>query len=92
MDTDVKASTVAATGTVVSGRVRIRGLAWDNGNTGGAITIRDGGASGTTVLTFVAPGAAGFYTIDVPSCGILCATDVHATLAADVGSLVVFYG
>lgn len=89
-ESDIKASTVTSTGTVASGRHRIRGLHYA-GSAGGdaVIVLRDGGASGTTVLDL---GGLTDQTDDVtiPGRGILCNTDIHATLT-NVASLTIFY-
>ena len=65
---------LTATGTVWSGPTRIRYIA--NGATAGTIVLRDGGASGTTILT-MAIGA--YQTLDLPG-SIQFHTDCHATL------------
>jgi hypothetical protein len=52
MQTDVKAVHRETTGTVVSGRNRLKGLIVTPGGTAGDIILRDGGASGTARLQF----------------------------------------
>ena len=47
MQYDVKSSHVEATGTMVTGRVRVKGYQCLSGGTAGDIIFRDGGASGT---------------------------------------------
>jgi len=74
-DSDLKASRLTATGTVVGRRTRIRAIY--NGNTAGSIVVRDGGASGTTVLTLA---LAANQSFEFPGRGILFGTDSHATL------------
>ena len=55
MQYDVKSAHVEATGTAVSGRVRLKGYQCLSGGTAGDIIFRDGGASGTIRLQFNIP-------------------------------------
>jgi hypothetical protein len=92
MQTDVQASHVEATGTMVSGRVRVKGYQCLSGGTAGDIILRDGGASGTIRLEFNVPANTNnpFANI-IPGEGILFATDVHVTLPTGA-KITVFYG
>ena len=92
MQTDVKASHVAATGTAVSGRVRVKGYQCLSGGTAGDIIFRDGGASGTIRLQFNIPNNTNnpFANL-IPGEGILFETDVHVTLPT-AAKVTVFYG
>jgi len=92
MQTDVKASHVEATGTVVSGRVRVKGYQCLSGGTAGDIIFRDGGASGTIRLQFNIPNNTNnpFANL-IPGEGILFETDVHVTLPTSA-KVTVFYG
>ena len=89
MQTDVKAASLSATGTVFSGRSRLKGLTISFAS-GGTVVIRDGGASGVTIFSYTAPAAAGTINVVIPAEGILCATDAHATLTS--ATIVAFYG
>lgn len=91
MHTDVKSAHRTDTGTVVSGRVRLMGLVLTNGASAGSAIFRDGGASGTVLLTVVTPASAGITPIDVPSGGILFKTDVHVTVS-NVTGVTIFHG
>jgi hypothetical protein len=51
MQTDVKSVPVAATGTVYAARTRLKGLLVMPGVSAGSLVIRDGGASGTVLMT-----------------------------------------
>jgi len=90
--TDVKASHVEATGTMVSGRTRIKGYQCLSGGTAGDVIFRDGGASGTIRLQFNVPANTNnpFANI-IPGEGILFYTDVHVTLPTSAKATV-FYG
>lgn len=92
MQTDVKASHVEATGTMVSGRTRVKGYQCLSGGTAGDIIFRDGGASGTIKLEFNVPANTNnpFANL-IPGEGILFETDVHVTLPT-AAKVTVFYG
>lgn len=92
MQTDVLASHVEATGTVVSGRTRVKGYQCLSGGTAGDIIFRDGGASGPIRLQFNVPANTNnpFANL-IPGEGILFTTDVHVTLPT-LAKVTVFYG
>ena len=92
MQTDVKASHVEATGTMVTGRTRVKGYQCLSGGTAGDIILRDGGASGVIRLQFNVPANTNnpFANI-IPGEGILFTTDVHVTLPTSA-KITVFYG
>ena len=92
MQTDVKSEHVEATGTMVSGRVRVKGYQCLSGGTAGDIIFRDGGASGTIRLQFNVPANTNnpFANL-IPGEGILFETDVHVTLPT-AAKITVFYG
>ena len=92
MQTDVQASHVEATGTAVSGRVRVKGYQCLSGGTAGDIIFRDGGASGTIRLQFNVPANTNnpFANL-IPGEGILFYTDVHVTLPTSA-KVTLFYG
>ena len=88
---DVHATTLTASGAVVAGRGRIASIYAVAGAGAGSLVLKDGGASGTTVLTLATPaGVAETIHVDVPGEGILCATDIYLTLTG-VTSCTVFY-
>ena len=92
MQTDVKAAHVEATGTMVSGRTRVKGYQCISGGTAGDIIFRDGGASGTIRLQFNIPGNTNNpFSNLIPGEGILFYTDVHVTVPASA-KITVFYG
>jgi hypothetical protein len=78
--TDVKSAYLAATGTAVSNRVRVKSLVIACTATAGSVVLRDGGASGTTLLQVDTPAAATISNVLLPGEGILFGTDVHGTL------------
>jgi hypothetical protein len=92
MQTDVIASHVEATGTMVSGRTRIKGYQCLSGGTAGDIIFRDGGSGGVVRLQFNIPANTNnpFANL-IPGEGILFYTDVHVTLPTSA-KVTVFYG
>ena len=91
MQTDVLSSHVEATGTIVSGRVRLKGYQCISGGTAGDIIFRDGGASGTIRLRFNIGTGTQPIGLSIPGEGILFDTDIHVTLPA-TAKVTVFYG
>jgi hypothetical protein len=89
--TDVLAFHRETTGTVVSGRNRIKGLIVTPGGTAGDIIFRDGGASGTTRLQFNLSTNQSAFSFTVPGEGILFTTDIHVTLPT-ASKITVCYG
>jgi len=92
MQTDVLSSHIEGTGTMTSGRVRIKGYQCLSGGTAGDIIFRDGGASGTIRLQFNIPGNTNNpFSNLIPGEGILFYTDVHVTVPT-AAKITVFYG
>jgi hypothetical protein len=91
MQTDVKAAHRETTGTVVSGRNRLKGLIVTPGGTAGDIIFRDGGASGTVRVQFNLSINQSAFSFTVPGEGVLYITDIHVTLPT-ASKITVFYG
>jgi hypothetical protein len=91
MQTDVKAVHVEATGTIVSGRTRVKGYQCISGGTAGDIIYRDGGASGPIKLQFNIATGTQPIALTIPGEGILFETSVHLTLPA-TAKATTFYG
>jgi hypothetical protein len=92
MQTDVKSAHTEVTGTLVSGRTRLKGYQCLSGGTAGDIVFRDGGASGVERLRFNVPANTNnpFANL-IPGEGILFITDVHVTVPG-TAKVTVFYG
>jgi hypothetical protein len=92
MQTDVLSSHVEATGTMVTGRVRVKGYQCLSGGTAGDIILRDGGSGGTIRLQFNVPANTNnpFANL-IPGEGIVFYTDVYVTLPTGA-KITVFYG
>ena len=91
MQYDVLAAHRETTGTVVSGRNRIKGLIVTPGGTAGDIIFRDGGASGTIRLQFNLSTNQSAFSFTVPGEGVLFTTDIHVTLPT-ASKITVCYG
>jgi hypothetical protein len=91
MQYDVKSAHLEATGTVVSGRNRIKGYHCISGGTAGDVIFKDGGSGGTIRLQFNISTGLQPITMLIPGEGILFNTDIHVTLPASA-KLTVFYG
>ena len=91
MQTDVKATHVEATGTVVSGRVRVKAYHCISGGTAGDVIYRDGGSGGAIRLQFNIGTGTQPVSLLIPGEGILFNTDVHVTLPA-TAKITTFYG
>jgi len=99
MQTDVLASVpLTSTGQFTNqtptalGRTRVNAVYIVPSGTAGSIVFKDGGASGTTVLTLntVASAAQPTYLL-LPGEGVLFSTNVHGTVS-NVTSTTIFYG
>jgi hypothetical protein len=91
MQTDVKAAHAEATGTIVSGRTRVKGYQAISGGTAGDIIYRDGGATGPIRLQFNIATGTQPIGLTIPGEGILFETSVHITLPT-AAKATTFYG
>lgn len=90
VQTDVKANSLAASGTVFAGRTRVRGLIVEPGGSAGSVVLKDGGSSGTTIMTINTLAGGETFNALIPASGVLFPTDVYATLTN--AKVTVFYG
>ena len=90
MQTDVKAISLAASGTAFAGRTRLRGMIIEPGGSAGSVVFKDGGSSGTTVMTINTTAGGETFNALIPAEGVLFATDVYAALTN--AKVTVFYG
>jgi hypothetical protein len=91
MQTDVKSAHADATGTLITGRNRLKAYQCISGGTAGEIIFRDGGASGTERLRFNIGTGSQPIGLAIPGEGILFETSIHVTLPA-TAKLTAFYG
>lgn len=92
MNSDVKSTYLTSTDTVASGEHRLKGVLVVPSATGGTVVFKDGGASGTAVLTIptIASATGDPVMINIPENGIRCKTDIHATMT-DVAAITAFW-
>jgi hypothetical protein len=94
MQTDVKSTHLNASGSVFAARARIKGFVMcATAGQAGTLLLRNGGASGTIVIEVDIPANSNpnsFYIL-VPGEGVLCSTNVYASIT-NLASVTVFYG
>jgi hypothetical protein len=75
-------------------RTRIKTIYAVNGASAGSVVIREGGASGSIVLTVdtASSGTAGYTIIPLPGEGILVKTGTMHGTVTNTTSMVLFYG
>jgi hypothetical protein len=90
MQTDIKASSLAASGTAFNQRTRVRGALIEPSGSAGSVVFKDGGSGGTTVMTINTTANGETFSMVVPADGILFSTDVYVALTN--AKVTVFYG
>ena len=90
MQTDILASSLAASGTAFGGRTRVRGALIEPGSSAGSIVFKDGGASGATKFTINTSANGESFSMVIPADGILFQTDVYVALTN--AKVTVFHG
>ena len=93
MQYDVKAKSLTTSGAVFAGPARVKGLVVTTSANASSLVLKDGGSSGTVIMTITTPAAAGIQSILIPGEGVRFLTDVYATFTdANVTAATVFYG
>jgi hypothetical protein len=90
MQTDVKAKSLAASGSVYGDRTRVRGMVITPASSAGSVTLKDGGSSGTEIMAITTVANGETFNVLIPAEGVLFSTNVYATLSN--ASVTVFYG
>ena len=90
MQTDILASSLAASGTAFAGRTRVRGALIEPGGSAGSVVFKDGGSGGTTKFTINTSANGETFSMVVPADGILFTTDVYVALTN--AKVTVFHG
>ena len=73
-----------------SDRTRVRGMVIEPGASAGSVVLKNGGSSGTTVMTINTLAGGETFNVYIPAEGVLFSTDVYATLTN--AKVTVFYG
>ena len=89
MQTDIKAVSLAASGTAFNQRTRIRGALIEPGTSTGSVVFKDGGASGTTIMTINTVANGETFSVVIPADGIVFQTDAYVALTN--AKVTVFY-
>ena len=82
-----RSSERTTSGTASAGPARVKAITVSYAS-GGTVTIKDGGSSGTTVWSFTAPAAAGSVHALLPGEGIRCQTDVYVALSSATATVI----
>lgn len=90
MQYDVKAKSLAASGSVYASRTRVKGLVITPGSSAGSVELKDGGSSGTSMFTINTVANGQVESVLIPGEGVLFQTDVYAALSN--ATITVFYG
>lgn len=91
MQTDVKSATATADGTMVDQPTRVRGITVTTTTSAGSVVLKDGGSSGTALITLNTPAVAEMFNILIPAEGVRFYTDVYVDVT-NVSSVTVYYG
>ncbi len=89
MQTDVKAISLSASGSAAGGRARLRGMVIEPGSSTGSVVMKDGGSSGTTIMTLNTVANGETFNVLIPAEGVLFETSIYATLSN--AKVTVFY-
>ena len=91
---DITTTTVTADGVAVNHPARVKSIYYIRGASAGSVVLKDGGASGTTLLTLTTPGAGSGVdeanTMAIPSDGIKFLTNVYVDVT-NVSSVTLFH-
>ena len=90
MQSDVKAKSLSASGSVFGDRTRVRGLVITPGASAGSVTLKDGGSGGTSIMVVDTVAQGETFSVLIPGEGVLFSTNVYATLCN--ATVTVFYG
>lgn len=77
----VKVARIATTATIESGPCRLLGLNMMTSGTTGSVTLKDGGASGTSKLVIDTAAATANHFVPIGGGGLQFDTDMHGTLS-----------
>jgi len=90
----ISATTVTADGVAIAHSSRVKKLYYIYGASAGSIVLKDGGASGETLLSITIPATAtgeASGSITIPEGGLKFGTDVYVDVT-QVSSVTIFHG
>ena len=89
----ITATTVTADGVAVNSPTRVKKIYYIYGSGAGTIVLKDGGASGATILTLTVPtsGTELSGSLTIPEGGLKFNTDVYVDVTS-VSSVTLFHG
>ena len=91
MQTDVKAKSLTTSGDVFAGRVRVRGMVIIPGTANGSVELKDGGSSGTSVMTVTTIANGEPFNVLIPAEGVLFQNSAYAAVTGANTAITVFY-
>ena len=91
MQSDVSAISLTVSGNVFDGRARVRGMVIVPGTSAGSVILKDGGSSGTTILTIPTIANGEPFNVVIPDQGVLFKISAYAALSGTAAGVTVFY-
>ena len=86
---DVQSAKATANGSIFGAPARVKSIYYVGASGAGSITLKNGGASGTSTIV-IDTAASAYGNVIVPGDGVLFTTNVYANLV-NITSLTVFY-
>lgn len=80
VQTDVKAKSLAESGTAAATRARLRGVIIEPGASAGTVEFKDGGSSGTSVFTINTAAGGETFNCLIPAEGVLFTSNIYVAL------------
>ena len=82
MQTDVKAISLAESGTAIGQRARLRGAVIEPGSGAGSVVFKDGGSGGNTVFTVNTVAGGEPFNVLIPAEGVLFYDSIYVALSS----------
>lgn len=91
---EIKAKTVSADGIAINHPARVKSIYYVRASTAGSIVLKDGGSTGTTILTLTTPasgsGQDSSATVSIPDNGLKFDDNVYVDVT-NVSSVTLFH-
>ena len=91
MQTDVMAASLTTSDTAYNARARLRGAVIVPGSANGSVVFKDGGSSGTTIMTIPTIANGEPFNVLIPAQGVLFETNIYVALTGTNTATTVFY-